>query len=119
MAHKIVTHKNFNSEHFQNYDLYLSEAYCLLWQNADTGEVSGRKLGIPLKIGTFAALFIDLVAAQRLEIFEKEQGAEPMFRVTDLGVTDPFLEEAIFECMRNQKMKRKLREATLMNWLNL
>ena len=41
-----------------------------------------------------------------------------MFRVTDLGVTDPFLEEAIFECMRNQKMKRKLREATLMNWLN-
>ena len=41
-----------------------------------------------------------------------------MFRVTDLGVTDPFLEEAIFECMRNQKMKRRLREATLMNWLN-
>lgn len=117
IAHKIVQHSHFKPEHFEQYELHLCEAYCLLWQNAETGSVSGRKIGIPLKIGVFTALFIDLCAAGRVEIFRKDGVAEPMFRIVDLDETDMFLEEAIFLRMRQHKQAGRLREATLVSWL--
>ena len=117
IVYKIVKHSHFKPDDFQKYDLHLCEAYCLLWQNAETGSVSGRKLGIPLKIGLFAALFIDLCAANRLDIFRKENVAEPMFRITDLHATDTFLDSAIFDTMRKANSHGRLREAKLMSWL--
>jgi len=116
LVYKIVKHPNFKAEDFHNYDLHLCEAYCLLWQNAETGSVSGRKLGIPLKIGVFAALFIDLYAIQRLDIYSRDN-SEPLFRITDLHSTDTVLDGVIFDHMRRATSNGSLREAKLMSWL--
>merc|ERR1719450_252182 len=97
VVYKIIKHSSFNTDDFQKYDLHLCEAYCLPWQNAETGSVSGRKVGVPLKIGVFAALFIDLFAVHRLDIYMKECVPEPLFRITDLHATDTFLDSAIFD----------------------
>ena len=44
VVYKVIKTSHFNPEHFDNYDLHLCEAYCLLWQNAENGSVSGRKV---------------------------------------------------------------------------
>lgn len=108
---------DFNIDHFLNHELYLSESYCLLWQNAETGEVNGRKVGVPLKIGVFAALFIDLYASDLIDVFMSPEDDEPMFRITESTSTQTFLDFAIFDSLRVANAQGRLREAKLWKWL--
>lgn len=108
---------DFKVEDFINHELYLSEAYCLLWQNAETGEVNGRRVGMPLKIGVFAALFIDLYASGLIDIFMHHDDDEPMFRITESHSTQSFLDFAIFDSLRVANAQGRLREAKLWKWL--
>ena len=119
IVYNIMMHSSdFRNEDFEQHNLHLCEAYCLLWQDAETGEVDGRKLGLPLKIGVFAALFIDLCAANRIEVFKNSDEEEPQFRIIDSHSTDTFLDIAIFDSLRGVADKRgRLREAKLWKWL--
>jgi len=108
---------DFDVVDFEAHDLYLSESYCLLWQNAETGEVDGRKVGLPLKIGVLAALFIDLYASGLIKVFMHPEDDEPMFRLTETHSTETFLDFAIFDSLRVANAQGRLREAKLWKWL--
>lgn len=108
---------DFQPTHFAKHDLYLSEAYCLLWQNAETGEVMGRRVGVPLKIGVFAALFIDLYVSGFIDVFKGTDDEDPMFRLIDTHSTESFLDIAVFDSLRVANAHGRLREAKLWKWL--
>lgn len=114
-----INSKEFNVEDFGEYDLHLCEAFCLLWQNAETGEVNGRKLGLPLKISVFAAVFIDLYAAKRIEFYKASEFDEPGFRIINKDFINTFLDIAIFDSLRTANKHGKLRDAKLWKWLQL
>ena len=118
IIHNIINNAtDFDVSDFENHDLYLSESYCLLWQNAETGEVDGRKMGLPLKIGVLAALFIDLYASGVIKVFMHPEDDEPMFRLTDTHSTETFLDFAIFDSLRMANAQGRLHEAKLWKWL--
>jgi len=117
IINKIVGEPEFNPDQFQNYNLLLCEAYCLLWQHPETGRVSGRKVGLPLKIGNFSAVFIDLYVAERLDIFVSKRQAEPCFQIVDHRATETTLDYIIFNTMRKAASKGNLRECLLMSSL--
>jgi len=117
IVYNTICHTNFKPDEFDQHSLFLCEAYCLLWQDAGTGQVDGRKVGIPLKVGVFAALFIDLAAASKIEVFKNNHDDEPMFRVIDQNATESFLDVAIFDSLRSADLHGRLREAKLWKWL--
>lgn len=76
----IVTSHWFDKEDFNHEKLKLSQAFCLLWQDPESGEVSGRKMGVECNVGATAAAILDLIVMNRVEI-ELESN-------TTLGVKD-------------------------------
>ena len=65
---EIVNSCHFDREQIRGEKLKLSQAYCLLWQNADTGDVGGRKVGFESNAGAAAAVLVDLVVLGKVEI---------------------------------------------------
>lgn len=98
--YEICTAKWFKVEDFQKHEILLSEAYVLLWQNSETGDIDGRKVGLPLKVGAFAAVFLDLIISRKIEVFLAHEDREPRVRVIDDSQTGTFLDEALFDDLR-------------------
>lgn len=48
--------------------LKLSQAYCLLWQENDSGDVDGRRCSFELLGGAVAAALLDLVVLGRIQL---------------------------------------------------
>lgn len=46
----------------------LSQAYCLLWQNQETGEVAGRQSSSRKLGGCFFAVLVDLMAMGKITL---------------------------------------------------
>ena len=65
---EIVNSSWFDKEHFQTEKLKLSQAFCLLWQDPESGEVHGRKMGVECNAAACAAGIIDLFAMDRVEV---------------------------------------------------
>ncbi len=112
-VYEITASKWFLIEDFQKHDIFLSEAYLLLWQNSETGNVDGRKVGLPLKVGAYAALFLDLIVAGKLEIFLSNEDRDPRVRVIDETPTGTFLDDGLFDNMRSRHYKN----INLQKWL--
>ena len=110
---EICTAKWFQIEHFQRHEILLSEAYLLLWQNSETGDVDGRKVGLPLKVGAYAGIFLDLIVAGKIEIFLAHDDREPRVRIMDETPTGTFLDDALFDDLR----LRHHRVIRLAKWL--
>ena len=98
--YEICTAKWFKVEDFQKHEILLSEAYVLLWQNSETGDVDGRKVGLPLKVGAFATVFLDLIASKKIEVFLTHEDRDPRVRVIDDTQTGTFLDGALFDDLR-------------------
>ena len=98
--YEICSAKWFNIEDFQKHEILLSEAYVLLWQNSETGDIDGRKVGLPLKVGAFAAVFLDLIISKKIEVFLTHEDREPRVRVIDERQTGTFLDDALFDDLR-------------------
>ena len=113
IAFDIVSSKWFNREEFRQWDLLLSEAYVLLWQNAETGHVDGRKFGLPLKVGAYACVFIDLVVAEKIEIFPATEDNDARVKVINDEPTGTFLDRVLFDDLRS----RGQRPINLPKWL--
>eukprot|EP00794_Sanderia_malayensis_P019070 gene19070-20985_t len=112
-VYEVATSRLFLLSDFQNRDIFLSEAYLLLWQNSETGHVDGRKVGLPLKVGAYAALFLDLIVAGKLEIFLSPEDRDPRVRVVDDMPTGTFLDDGLFDSLR----ARHHRTINLQKWL--
>ena len=93
---------NFDRTDFENHSLYLSEAYCLLWQNGETGKVCGRRLEFPLKIGVFAALFVDL----HVNIYRGKEIRDPSFHIIS-DLVEEFLDIAAFRNLVKSGLKNQ------------
>jgi len=50
--------------------LKISEAYCLLWQREDSGDVDGRLWMLELLCGACGAVMLDLAALKKIEVEE-------------------------------------------------
>lgn len=98
--YEICTARWFKVEDFQKHEILLSEAYVLLWQNSETGDIDGRKVGLPLKVGAFAAVFLDLIISRKIEVFLAPEDREPRVRVIDDRQTGTFLDDALFDDLR-------------------
>ncbi|KXJ14920.1 hypothetical protein AC249_AIPGENE27505 [Exaiptasia diaphana] len=64
----IVNSSWFDKESFQTEKLKLSQAFCLLWQDPESGDVSGRKSGVECQAAAAAAGIVDLIVMDRVEI---------------------------------------------------
>lgn len=70
----IIRSTHFDSETIVKRPLKLSQAYCLLWHDAQTGDVKGREStwNYELQGGAFATCILDLVALRKISL-EVEQ----------------------------------------------
>ena len=71
---RIIRSSYFDREVIVNRPLKLSQAYCLLWHDAQTGDVKGRESSwnYELQGGAFATCILDLLAMEKID-FELEQ----------------------------------------------
>ena len=65
---EIANSSDFDREQIRGEKVTLSQAYCLLWQNPEDGDVDGRKLGIESNSGAAAAVIVDLIVLGKVEI---------------------------------------------------
>lgn len=65
---EIVNSSYFDKEVCRSEDLKVSQAYCLLWQDSESGDVDGRKISVETNGGAAAAVLIDLVVLGKVEV---------------------------------------------------
>ncbi|XP_065064604.1 uncharacterized protein LOC135690853 [Rhopilema esculentum] len=98
--HELCSSRWFCFEDFKQHEILLSEAYVLLWQNSETGDIDGRKVGLPLKVGAYAAVFLDLIISRKIEVYYQHDEKESRVRVIDDTATGTFLDDALFDDLR-------------------
>ena len=64
---EVLEAKNFNKDDFDTRAFKLSQAFCLLWQDKDTGEVSGRQRSGKTANAAVVAVLIDLFILGKIE----------------------------------------------------
>ena len=69
---EILDSDRFVVECFNQRELTISQALCLLWHNQNTGDVPGRKTSAPLFGSVTAAVLIDLIVLGRID-FEDDR----------------------------------------------
>jgi len=99
----ILRSPHFDKKAIQGRPLKLSEAYCLLWQHSNTGEVVGRQNSKQKIGGAVCAVLLDLIAMEKIKIEQLEEKkflflnyTEIWVRVIDPSPTGTFLDEALF-----------------------
>ena len=66
---EILQSKQFNTESFRARRFKLSEAYCLLWHDQQTGDVAERQQASSLLVNMeAAAVILDLVALGKIQV---------------------------------------------------
>ena len=64
----------------------LSEAYCLLWQHSNTGEVVGRQNSKQKIGGAVCAVLLDLIAMEKIKIEQLEEKKFLFLNYTEIWV---------------------------------
>lgn len=81
-----VNSSYFNKEEIRQYKLTLSQGYCLLWQQAESGDVCGRQCGTESNAGATAAVLVDLVVLGKGELeVDASTGAKEESLVIKVG----------------------------------
>ena len=62
---EVINSSHFDRENIRKRKLTLSQAYCLLWQDQESGEV--RRSSVELNAGCVAAVLLDLASLGRIE----------------------------------------------------
>lgn len=84
--------------------LKLSQAYCLLWQNQDTGDVEGRQ-GSSRKLGgCFFAVLVDLMALGKIRLVSEHKHSLSI-QVVDSVRTETYLDSIVFDEMIKYQAK--------------
>lgn len=64
---EVINSSHFDRENIRRRKLTLSQAYCLLWQDQESGEVVRRTSSVELNAGCVAAVLLDLASLGRIE----------------------------------------------------
>ncbi|XP_028402349.1 uncharacterized protein LOC114525296 [Dendronephthya gigantea] len=101
-----VAGKLLEIQHSQYFDrasvlrrpLKLSQAYCLLWQNQETGDVEGRQ-GSSRKLGgCFFAVLVDLMALGKISLVSEHKNSLAV-QVVNQEQTGTYLDSVVFDEM--------------------
>ena len=68
---KLLASDRFDKDSIVRRELSLSQAFCLLWQNEQTGDVAGRQRPNAMTDTATAAVLLDLYALEKIDL-EKE-----------------------------------------------
>lgn len=68
---ELLASDRFDKDSITEKDLSLSQAFCLLWQNQDTGDVAGRQSPNAMTDTASAAVLLDLYVLEKIDL-EKE-----------------------------------------------
>nr|XP_058945579.1 uncharacterized protein LOC131773654 [Pocillopora verrucosa] len=99
---EIANSPDFDREQIRGEKLTLSQAYCLLWQNSEDGNVGGRRFGFESNSGATAAVIVDLIALGKVEIEIEPNTTMGVkndhyrLKVVDEKPTGTYLDEALF-----------------------
>jgi hypothetical protein len=64
---EILQSENFNKDDFEGRSMRLSQAFCVLWQNKESGEVSGRQRSGRTANAAVVAVLLDLFMLGKIE----------------------------------------------------
>ncbi|KXJ21401.1 uncharacterized protein LOC110254141 [Exaiptasia diaphana] len=102
--YSIVNSPQFDKEQLCGEKLKLSQAFCLLWHDAKSGDVCGRQCSDESNAGVLAAMLVDLAALDKLEFFKDTKTCvlglkcdSILLKVNDTKPTETFLDAAIFD----------------------
>ena len=65
---EVINSSHFDRGNITERKLKLSQAYCLLWQDLESGEVSGRMSSPELNAGCAGAALLDLIALGVIDV---------------------------------------------------
>ena len=68
---ELLASDRFDKDSIAERQLSLSQAFCLLWQNEDTGDVAGRQRPNAMTDSATAAVILDLYVMEKIDL-EKE-----------------------------------------------
>ena len=78
--------------------LKISEAYCLLWQREDSGDVDGRLWMLELLCGACGSVMLDLAALKKIEVEEVKTTAIGRLPIWDRSPVKVLNTYIIFYC---------------------
>lgn len=92
--------------------LKLSQAYCLMWQENDSGDVDGRRSSFQLLGGAVAAALLDLIVMGRIELVVAPKSALGLIsykknyvKIINHRSTESYLDAAIFSKLATYEQK--------------
>ncbi|XP_031574252.1 uncharacterized protein LOC116308040 [Actinia tenebrosa] len=122
---EILQSRHFNKDDFEGRPLKLSQAFCLLWQNKENGEVSGRQRSGRIANAAVLAVLLDLFALGKIEFEAQVKQWIALGRrreITYVKVIDPsptgtFLDKALFSGILYNYSNTPDKPKTLEEWI--
>ncbi|KAK3710157.1 hypothetical protein QZH41_010556 [Actinostola sp. cb2023] len=122
---EVLEAKNFNKDDFDTRAFKLSQAFCLLWQDKDTGEVSGRQRSGKTANAAVVAVLIDLFILGKIEFEALVKQWTSMRRkreiiyvkVIDTSLTGTYLDKALFTSMLSYHNAKPDEPKTVTEWI--
>ncbi|EDO31753.1 predicted protein [Nematostella vectensis] len=121
---QIVNSAHFNPSEMKERKLTLSQAYCLLWQDAESGNVKGRQTSCELQAGAAAACLLDLIIQGKITVdvvpkttlgIDRE---DVYVKVVQDSPTGTYLDKAIFNKILERHEKSFNEPRKLKKWIS-
>ena len=119
----IITCNDFDKGAFKTRALNLSEAYVLLWHNTDNGSMDGKS-NMNLRAGAFAAVLVDLMVRDKIDIRKDEsnlgcdQHVNYRVHALDMKPTRTYLDNAGFNHIVSYHEKHPENAKSLRDWFD-
>ncbi|XP_032234021.2 uncharacterized protein LOC116616176 [Nematostella vectensis] len=120
---EILKSDYFDKDSFDERRLKLSQAFCLMWQDKENGEVSGRQKSGPPAAAAIVAVLIDLLILEKIE-FEVEvkqwmtRRREIIYvKVAEDKPCGTFLDKALFSSILRHHKANPDKPKTVNEWI--
>lgn len=120
---EVLASDRFDKGSILQRDLGLSEAFCLLWQNENTGDVAGRLRPNALTASATAAVLLDLYVLDKID-FDKDikhwmdkTRQVITVKVKDVTITGTYLDQALFLDIVKHYEAAKGKPRTVVEWI--
>ncbi|XP_031559193.1 uncharacterized protein LOC116295502 [Actinia tenebrosa] len=119
----VINSEHFDKDEIREQKLTLSQAFCLLWQDPESGDVDGRKVSVETNGGAAAAVLLDLVVLGKGEVElvpNKTLGIKNdliVFKVLSDKPTETYLDAAMFDSILKHHSKHPDKPEKVKHWI--
>ncbi|KAL9976473.1 hypothetical protein ACROYT_G013780 [Oculina patagonica] len=120
---ELLASERFDKDSIAHRELSLSQAFCLLWQNQQTGDVAGRQRPNAITDSATAAVLLDLYVLEKIDL-EKEikhwmdrKRQIVMVKVKDATLTGSYLDQALFSDIVKHHQRTDGKPRTIVEWI--